>query len=115
MAKHTVLIAVVVDDKYTAQEVKKEIEHCASCCDSELFDTVSGVYANVPEDKQHTYVVWSAYKTQGCITFEQLTKHEQETGCSVSSIVTTPDIEGIVTAVLNEFDADLEYHEITGE
>ncbi len=114
MAKHTVLIAVVVDDKYTAQEVKKEIEHCASCCDSELFDTVSGVYANVPEAKQHTYVVWSEHKA-GCATYEGLTAHEEGTGCSVSSLVYTSDIDAIIDAVDNECDIMLYYHQLTGE
>ncbi len=113
MAKHTVLVAVVVDDKYTAQEVKKEIEHCASCCDSELFDTVSGVYA-APELAAHTYVVWNEYKS-GCATYEELLSHEATAGCNVSTEVNTIDIDALIDAVHNECDVVLHYHLLEGE
>lgn len=45
MAKHTVLIAVTLDDKYSAVDVKEEFEHAISCIDSETFDTIDAIYA----------------------------------------------------------------------
>ena len=57
-----------------------------------------------------TYVVWSAYKAEGCNTYEELLALEKETDCSISSIIVTHDIEQFETAVLNEWDGDLLYH-----
>jgi len=109
MTKHTVLIAVTVDDKYTAFDVKKEIEYVIPFCSSELFDTLSGVHATHIK-KSKIYVIWSAYKAEGCNTYEELIALEKETNCSISSIIVTHDIEQFVTAVLNEWDGDLLYH-----
>ena len=113
--KHTILLAVVVDDKYSAQDVKKEFEHAASCIDSETFDTVSGIYTcfkdTIAAPTGHTYVLWSEYKSDGCDTYEKLLAYEEKTGYSYSSEVQTSDIQALINAVHNECDIVLHHHQ----
>jgi len=111
MTKHVICIALEVDEKYSARDVKKEIEHGVQCFDSELFDTLGGVY--VARNATQEYIVWNSehismlgFKVE---CYDDLVKIEEETQNSFSSWVTTNDIEGFVDAVNNEFNGTLEY------
>lgn len=108
MTKHIVLVAVEVDVKYNAAAVRKELEYVIPFCSSELFDTLTGVYA--ARTACNSYQVWTSAKADGCATFEQLVAYEKATGYSYSSFVTTDDIESFVDAVGNELDGELLYH-----
>jgi len=117
MTKHIVLIAVEVDVKYSARDVMKEIQHGVQCFDSELFDTLTGVYT--ARKACNTYQVWNKdhvamYADVTVDNWEELVKVEEDTGNSFSSFITTDDIESVVTAVQNEWNGDLEYHLIGG-
>ena len=112
MAKHTVLIAVTVDDKYSAAEVRNELVHCMDYVDSELFNAVSATYP-ATERAPKEYIVWCSEHVatltgKCCGTYEELKEIELD-GYSYSSWITTDDIEGIVDAVNNEFNGELLY------
>lgn len=108
MTKHIVCIALEVDSKYSARAVMKEIQHGVQCFDSELFDTLAGVY--VARTPVQTFTVWTSAKADGCDTYEELIAYEESTGYGYSSQVTTDDIEAIVDCVNNELDGELLYH-----
>jgi hypothetical protein len=117
MTKHIVCIAVEVDERYTAFDVKKEIEYVIPFCSSELLDTLTGVH--VARNPSKTYQVWNKdhvamYADVTVDSWEELVKVEEDTGNSFSSYITTDDIESVVTAVQNEWNGDLEYHLIGG-
>lgn len=58
MTKHTVLIAVTVDDKYTANEVAHEVAHFLPYITSECLDTVDMVIAaRIKRAKQPVRVI----------------------------------------------------------
>ena len=121
MSKHIVCIAIEVDDKYTAFDVKKEIEYVIPFCSSELLDTLAGVH--VARNPIKTYQVWNKEHVEcvadipegyGAATYEELLALEEVTGYSFSSFITTNDIDSIVTAVQNEWNGDLQYQLISG-
>lgn len=62
------------------------------------------------------YLIWNPAKVannDGCAdTYEELLQTEEEQGYSSSSIITTDDIEAIVTAIQNECDADILYKKV---
>ncbi len=113
MSLHTVFVAVTCDSKYSAADVKQELDFGISFVSSELFDTLTGIYAAHIKPQVQTFTVWTSAKAEGCDTYEELVKHEFDTGYSYSSVVTTDNIDGIVDAVLNELDSDLLYHLIS--
>lgn len=110
MTLHTVLVAVTCDDKYSANDVKQEIEFGISFVSSELFDTLTGVYPVRIKQQVQTFTVWTSAKADGCTTYEELMAYEKSTGYGYSSQVTTDNIDGIVEAVNNELDGELLYH-----
>jgi len=55
------------------------------------------------------YIIWSDH-IAGVTTYEELVKLEQHT--SVSSVVSTDDIEQLINAILNETDHLLYFKEI---
>ena len=117
MTKHIVCIAIEVDDKYTAFDVKKEIEYVIPFCSSELFDTLTGVH--IARNPSKTYQVWNSEHVScvadipegyGADTYEELLALEEVTGYSYSSFITTDDIDSISNAIQNEWNGDLKYH-----
>ena len=114
MAKHTVLIAVTVDDKYTADDVRKELEYVTPFCSSDLLDTLTGMYAVHTKRQAKMYQVWNSehiamYADKPSGTHAELVALEKATDCSYSTFITTDDIESIVTAVQNEWNGELQY------
>lgn len=63
------------------------------------------------------FVIWNpelhwSHTDSPLETYEQLLVAEKETGNSMSSIVTTNDIEQIITAIENETNITLKYHKL---
>ncbi|AQS39789.1 hypothetical protein Sps_04706 [Shewanella psychrophila] len=62
------------------------------------------------------YLLWNPAKVAShngnADTFEELLQTESQQDCSWSSLITTDDIEAIVTAIQNECDVDISYKEI---
>ena len=115
MTKHTVLIAVTVDEQYSANDVRQELNFVVACVGSELFDTLTGTYVAHTKQQVKTYQVWhpdhvAMYADSSADTYEELVAVEAHTDCSFSSFITTDDIDSIVNAVQNEFNGDLQYH-----
>ncbi len=110
MSLHTVLIAVTVDDKYSANEVASEFKYFLPYISSECLDTVSDVIPARIKPQVHTYMVWSSGMADGCDTYAKLTAYEGQTGFSYSSEVTTDNIDAFVEAINNEFNGELLYH-----
>ncbi len=119
MSKHIVVIALEVDEKYSASDVKKEIaygvEFFSSYFSSEIFDTLSGIF--LARNPIKTYQVWSREHVAmiGNVTIDnhaELVAFEESTNYSYSSFVTTDDIEAFVDAVNNEFNGDLQYQHV---
>lgn len=117
MAKHTVLIAVTVDDTCTANEVASEIKYFLPYITSECLDTVEDVIAARIKKQVKTYQVWSSdhanmYSESRIDCYADLVAAELAEQCSYSSFITTDDIESIVNAVQNEWNGDLLYQEV---
>ena len=67
-----------------------------------------------------TYVIWNPDKLEqyqsvsskySAVTYEGLLEHEEHNG-TLSSEVTTEDIDALIEAVYNETDVTLMYHEV---
>ena len=119
MAKHTVLIAVTVDDSHSVNAVANEIKYFLPFITSECLDTVIDVIPARIKQQVKTYQVWhpdhvAMYADSSADTYEELVAVEAHTDCSFSSFITTDDIDGIVSAVQNEFNGDLQYHLVSG-
>lgn len=56
------------------------------------------------------YIIWNEGKN-ACSNYKELLKYEAITGCSHSSVIRTDDITGIVIALQNEVDVDIDYIE----
>lgn len=109
MAKRTVLIAVTVDEKYSVNEVAKEVNYLLPFITSECLDTVVSVYpARIKE--QRSYTVWSSSKAEGADTYDELLAYETCNHGSVSSVIVTNDIAHILEAIYNETDIELKFH-----
>ncbi len=115
MSKHIVFIALEVDEKFSASDVKKELGYIIPFRSSEIFNTMIGIY--LPSNPVKTYQVWSRDHVAmiGNVTIEthaELVAFEELTNYSYSSFVTTDDIEAFVDAVNNEFNGDLQYQRV---
>lgn len=113
MSKHIVFVALEVDEKFSASDVKKELGYVIPFRSSHIFNTMTGVY--IPLNPIKTYQVWSRDHVAMIAnvtvdTHAELLAVEESTGYSYSSFVTTDDIGSIVDAVNNEFNGDLQYH-----
>ena len=69
------------------------------------------------ESTMRQYLLWNPAKVAlhngNADTYEELLQTELEQDCSWSSLISTDDIEAIVTAIQNECDVDISYKEIS--